>query len=366
MGRLPIPFHAGREGPTSVLRDASSSLSEALIRAWHDTLDLLVRPFHTRRWIKLSAVCLVLGGGAPTAAFNWMVGIVPGHFQLRAWALKAKAYGAEHPWLLIPSLILLLSSGLGLLYLRAQGRFILVDAVARKEIRIRRAWLWNHGVTHSYFRFLLGVLLVVGSVLGAMAIAALPYLEAGSSKPSWAFSLTLALLLGCVILVGTLSALVITLTDDFAVPMMYVERISVVAAWSELIRLMRKEPATFGLYLMVRVGLAILIGTAVLVLLFPALLAIFSGGVLLASVVMLSLRVAGAVWTWNAATVTLALVAATILSSVLLVALSVAGMPGQVFLQNFAIRFIAPRFPSLAYFLEAQAPVEFNSSSGAA
>ncbi len=355
MSRLSVPIQTLSERPARLLRGASSSTSTALIRAWHDSLDLLVRPFDTRRWVKLSVVCLVLGGGTPTAALNGVLGILPKNIQARALAAKVEGYAAQHAWLFFPALLLFLFIALGLLFLRAAGRFILVDAVARKEIRVRRAWKWNRRVTQSYFWFLLGLLTLIGSVLGAMFLGSFSYLQSSASRPSWTLSLTLVFLLGSVILVGILSALAITLTDDFVVPIMYVERVSLGQAWRELARLMRKDPAAFVLYVLVRIGLAILIGAAVLFLLFPALLAIFSGGVLAGSLVFLSLRAVGAVWTWNAATLTLTLVAAAIFSSVLLVALSVAGMPGQVFLQNFAIRFISMRFPSLAHFLDAQA-----------
>ncbi len=358
MNRLSIPLRALGERPAEGWRGASSSLSEALVQAWHDTLDLLLRPFDAWRWVKLSAVCLVLGGGTPTAAFNWTLGILPSDLQARALASEVVAYFARSPWLLIPALTFLLLIALSLLFVRAQGRFILVDAVIRKEVRIERAWRWNRRLVRSYFLFLLGLLVVMGSVFGAMAIASFPYLQSGASQASWAFSLTLALLLGTVILLGLLSALVITLMDDFVVPLMYAERLPVGPAWGKLLGQMRKEPGAFAIYVLARIGLAILIGAVVLFFLFPALLAIFSGAAVMGSLGLLSLRVIGTVWTWNAATVTLALMAGTMLSGVLLVALSVASMPGQVFLQNLAIRFVSTHFPSLAQFLDAQAGPE--------
>ena len=38
---------------------------------------LLFRPFIGRRWIALSVVCLFLGGGTSTAAFQWGFGALP-------------------------------------------------------------------------------------------------------------------------------------------------------------------------------------------------------------------------------------------------------------------------------------------------
>ena len=365
MNRLPIVFHAPKERTTHVLRGASS-LSEALIQAWVGTIALLMRPFDARRWIKLSVVCLVLGGGTPTAAFNWTIGILPKDLQVRTWAAAIQATFTRHLGLLIPALTLLLLLSLALLYARAQGRFILVDAVLRREIRIRRTWNQNRWLARSYFFFLLGLLAITGSVFGTMAISSFPYLQSGPSQHSWIFSFALVLILGSVVLMGMFSALAITLTDDFVVPMMYTERLPLTRAWSQLLDRMRKEPAAFAIYVLVRIGLAGLIGAGVLLLLFPILLAIFSGAVFLGSLGLLSLKAIGAVWTWDAATVTLVLAAAAILSGVLLAVLSVVSMPGQVFLQNFAIWFISPRFPSLEQFLAAQNGGEQPTPSPAA
>jgi hypothetical protein len=53
----------------------------------------------------------------------------------------------------------------------------------------------------------------------------------------------------------------------------------------------------------------------------------------------------GFAWAWNPITVALALAALVLLIGVLLILLSVAGMPGQVFLQDYGLRFILPRLP---------------------
>ena len=60
-------------------QSASRHATRALVAAFHDTADLLLRPVDAGRWLKLSVLCLLLGGGTPSAAFNW--GLVAGKTQ---------------------------------------------------------------------------------------------------------------------------------------------------------------------------------------------------------------------------------------------------------------------------------------------
>jgi hypothetical protein len=63
--------------------------------------------------------------------------------------------------------------------------------------------------------------------------------------------------------------------------------------------------------------------------------------------VVLALHLVGLAWVWNLPTISLALASLVLLCATLVVLLSVVGMPGQVFLQGFGLRFIAARSPSL-------------------
>jgi hypothetical protein len=49
----------------------------ALASAFSDAVQLLLNPFAPRRWIKLSLVCLFLGGGTMSAAFHWSLSALP-------------------------------------------------------------------------------------------------------------------------------------------------------------------------------------------------------------------------------------------------------------------------------------------------
>ena len=321
----------------------------ALTSAFSDAVQLLLNPFAPRRWIKLSVVCLFLGGGTTSAAFQWSLGNLPSDIGLQEGLTRLGEYGAQHTWLVLLATVLGLSLAVALVYLRAICRFVLVDSLLRGEISLRRALPETRPLAHSYFFWLLSALVVVGAALGTGILLTFPYLRtaAASRSHSIAFSLTLAGLLLAQVLVGLALGLIIILTDDLAVPIMYAERLPLLAAWRKLLRRMRAEAGTFTLYVVLRFVVSVGVGIAVLFVLFPALVVLFSGVVISTALVVLMLRVVGVAWLWTPFTIVLAALGLVLLTGLLLILLSVAGMPGQVFLQGFGMRFMAPRVPAL-------------------
>jgi len=82
-----------------------------------------------------------------------------------------------------------------------------------------------------------------------------------------------------------------------------------------------------------------------------------SGALVTTALVILALRMVGLAWAWNPLTIFLGVVALGLLTGLLFALLSVVGMPGQVYLQNYGIRFIASRVPSLEALCRASAPL---------
>jgi len=322
---------------------------EALSRALHDTLRLLFRPFHGPRWIKLTVVCLFLGGGTTTAAFQWSLHSLPGELPLSDALLRALEYLTGGPWLTLLTMTLALGAGLVWIYLRSVFRFMLVDSIVREDVHLGVSWAGQRPLGQSYFFWLVGMLATLGVGLSGVAIAAYPYLQAPASpaKPSLFPSLLLVALLASIVLLGLLVALLVVITDDLVVPLMYAERIPLARAWRQMAAAMRAEPATFAAYLLLRLTVGIGIGVAVLFFLFPVILTLLSAAIIAAALVVFILRAFGLAWVWNPATTVLAVAAILLLSVMMLILLSVVGMPGQVFLQDFGINFIAPRFPAL-------------------
>jgi MFS family permease len=329
--------------------DRGLSPVEALSSALDDTLQLLFQPFDGRRWFKLTVVCLFLGGGTPSAAFQWILSSHPQEIRLSEVLAPARQYLSQHVSLMILAMVLGAGLAITWLYLRCVFRFVLVDSIIRQEVFPGDAWRALQPLGQSYFFWLLAILAVAGIALSAAGVVAFPFLQTttgGETRPLFP-SLFLIAGLAAVVLVGLVVALFITLTDDLVVPLMYAERVSFPAVWRKLGKRMRAEPGLFGLYLLLRFTVTVAIGVGVLFFLFPVLVGAFSFAIIVAALVVLGLRVVGLGWAWNPFTVFLALAALLLFCSVLLILLSIVGMPGQVFLQDFGMRFIASRFPSL-------------------
>ncbi len=321
----------------------------AISYALDDTLRLLFRPFDVWKWAKLSLLCLFLGGGTPTAAFQWSLSALPSDFRLPVLVSHARQFVEQHPSLIFLVIVFALALGLCFLYLRSVFRFILVDSLVTTEVAPRRAWSALRGLGESYFWWLAGTLGGLAATFSLMVIVALPGLQAASaSGPGKLFATaSLALILSLIVLLGLAVALLIMLTDDLVVPLMYADRLPLPSAWRELWQKMRHDPASFAVYILLRFLLSVGVSVAVLLFLVPLLVGLFSGAIILAAVVVLALHLVGLTWVWSLPTISLALAALAVLISVLVILLSTVGMPGQVFLQDFSLRFIAARSPSL-------------------
>ena len=343
----PTPFSdarsEGRSTPPGV------SPAGAISCALDGTLGLLFQPFDTWKWARLGLLCLFLGGGTPTAALQWSLSALPGDFRLADLVIRARQYIAQHPSLIFLLIVFALALGLGFLYLRSVFRFVLVDSLVKKEVTVRRGWSALGPLGHSYFWWLVGTLLTLVTTFSFMVIVAFPGLRAAStSGPGRLFTTAaLALILSLIVLLGLVVALLIVLTDDLVVPLMYAERLPLASAWRELWQKMRRDPTSFAVYILLRFGLSVGVSVAVLLFLVPLLIGVFSGAIIVAATVVLALHLIGLAWVWNLPTMGLAVVASVLLGALLLVLLGAVGMPGQVFLQSFGLRFIAARSPSL-------------------
>jgi hypothetical protein len=327
----------------------------ALELAFRNTLHLLFSPFEARRWIKLSVVCLFLGGGTSSAAFHWSLGTLPAEVGFREAVSDLIDFISGNLFLMVSLFLVGLGLSLVLFYLRAVFRFVLIDSFVRKEVLVRKAARDLRRPAHSYFLWLLGILVVAGALLGTGALLALPHMRtaaASSGTGSAGFVALLAVFFLAEIAIGLLVALVVALTDDLVAPVMYAEKKRFPAAWRAVWGHFRAEPRTFGLYVLIRFAIAVVVGAAVLLFLFPALVAVFSGAIISSALVVLTLRLVGVAWVWNPLTLFLASLGLLLLMSALLLLMSVVGMPGQVFLQGMGVRFIGSRVPSLGAMLK--------------
>ena len=349
-GRIP-PFDslaATGAGAEEVL-----SPVEALFPAWKETFSLLFRPVVRRRWISLSVVCAFLGGGTTTAAFQWGLGALPIELRASEFFLHLRSLIARESGLVILVGALTLAFILGLVYARCVFRFVLIETVVKKDVVLASSWQSSTPYGNSYFRWLVAVVGVILVTACAFLFASYYHLApAGQPIPWWVASLPLLVELAAVVFLGLLLAIVITLTDDLAAPLMYAHSFSLPAAWRILWRMWREDRATLLLYLVLRFAASLVISVGVLFVLFPALLGLSSAALIATAAGVFLLRLVGIGWAWNPITMVAGLGLFTLS---LFALLSVVGMPGQVFLQNYGVRFMASRSAALANLCRAAA-----------
>jgi hypothetical protein len=145
------------------------------------------------------------------------------------------------------------------------------------------------------------------------------------------------------------AAVVHVMTKDFVVPQMALEGIGAVEGWRRLWPMLRAEKGGYTVYVLMKIVLAIGAGIAVGVvsLIIGLVVAIPTAG--LAIVAVLTGKSAGL--TWNALTITVAVVVGCVLLAAFLYLLALIAVPVTVFFPAYSIYFFAPRYRALSLVL---------------
>jgi hypothetical protein len=209
-------------------------------------------------------------------------------------------------------------------------------------------FLWQLGLTFATF----AVMIVLLGIPAGMALA-MGWFKAPREH-------LLGLILGGIILFfvfmifAVAIAVVHVLTKDFVVPQMALEEIGAVEGWRRLWPMIQAEKGGYAVYLGMKIvlamGAAIIIGLASLIvgLLFAEPTA------LLAIVAIITGKTA---WlTWNAFTITIAVVVGCILLALLMYLMSLIAVPAIVFFPAYSIYFFAPRYRRLSLVLYPPPP----------
>jgi hypothetical protein len=156
-------------------------------------------------------------------------------------------------------------------------------------------------------------------------------------------------------ILGAAIAVIYVLTKDFVIPQMALEEIGAFEAWQRLWTMIQSEKGSYALYIVMKIllalGAAIILGIVgfvlVLIILIPA------AGAAIAAV--LAAKAAGVGWTVY--TITLAVVAGSLLLAVFLFITSLISVPAIVFFPAYSIYFFAARYPALGAVLYPASPV---------
>jgi len=361
------------------------SAVDTISLAFHHTKRQLVQPFRFGQWSRLAVVGLLAGemgsGGCniPSGNFNLprQTGGSQHIFRQFASIDPSSIDPAMYAGLIAVLIVAALVLGILFMYIGSVMRFILFDSVLAKECHIRRGWsrrqyagwrlfLWQLGFA---FAMLAGLVVLVGIPAGlAMALGWF------TAPGEHVLGLVLCgLVLFFVLLIFFVTfAVVHVLTKDFVVPQMALEGIGVIEGWRRLWPMVQGEKGGYTVYVLMKIVLSIAAGIAIGIasLILGLLVAIPTAG--LAIVAVLTGKTAGL--TWNALTITLAVVVGCVLFAAFFYLIALISVPAIVFFPAYSIYFFAPRYralslvlyppPPAAPVLESGGPEPFSPATG--
>jgi hypothetical protein len=326
------------------------SAVDSVTPAIEHTKEQLFRPFRFGQWTRLALVGLFAGEIGSGGGCNFQLPSSTGTHHR-----SLEAFPAWDPALLIPlvliAVIVIPVLWLLFIYINSRMRFVLFDSVIAKKCEIRRMWRERGGPALQYFVWQIafsavtlgGIILFIG--LPALTAFALGWFSAPREH-------LIGLILGGIavffLFLGLmlLFLLIHVFTKDFVVPQMALEGISAFEGWRRLLKLVDSERWRYagyaGMKMVLSIAAAFAVGIAAIILILVLLIPI--GGLGLISMLLGQ----GAGLTWNALTITLAVVAGSVALVLLLYVMSLISVPVIVFFPAYAMQFFAARYPLLA------------------
>ncbi len=233
------------------------------VAALDDALDAtksLLTPLDARQWLKLAVVVFFLGsggGGGPSFGTGGSTGTPSdGGTTPVPTDIDVPAEFGE----VLPILLGVVAVGLvvGLLYVLvgAVMEFVFVESLRRQHVRIRN--YANQHVGRALrlfgFRVALGLVVAVPALLLAAVVVGLATGGLGLSLG------LLVVLIPLFVLLAILVAAIDAFTANFVVPVMILNNVGVLAGWRRFWPTLTREWKQFGVYALVRVGLAVAAG----------------------------------------------------------------------------------------------------------
>jgi hypothetical protein len=346
---------------------------DAIALAVEHTKQQLFKPFRFGQWTKLAVVGLLAGELSSGGGFNGSNFHFPRHPGTSPHSVTPSLSGIDPALLIALISVIVIGAfvfGIILMYVSSVMRFVLLDSILAKQCRISRSWSLRQGPGWRYFLWKLLYLFV--TIAGMVTLIGVP--------AAFAFALgwlrapkehLVSLILGGILLFFVfvaflvLISVIFVLTKDFVVPQMALEDIGAIEGWQRLWPMIQAEKAGYagylGMKILMAIGAGIVIGIATLIL--GLIIAIPTVG--LSIIAVLTGKTAGL--TWNAYTITLAVVVGSVLLAAFLYLIALISVPVIVFFPAYSIYFFASRYPRLSAALyPASAPAAPLIPSGIA
>ena len=333
--------------------------------AYEHTKQQLFAPFRMGQWWRLALVGLLAGelssgGGCPSG----------GNFRPPAPDSGSRRPPgipnidphklAQYLGLIIIAAVAIFILYVLFLYLSSIFRFILYESIVRKRCTIGESWdrwqragrryfLWQIVFlisTGIFFLFMVGVPTVFAAAAGWLA-----------NPKSHVVGLVLGgiFLALCFLLFVMVVGVVHVMAKDFLVPVMALEDLDFAEGWHRVFQIASPEKGNYAVYILLKIGLAIASAIIFGILSIIAFVVMAIPIAIVAVAAGLAGKSAGV--TWNASTITLAIVFGSTALAVILYVMSMISTPATVFFPAYSIYFFADRYPTLDAWLYPAPPV---------
>ncbi len=248
------------------------SVTDPISPAIERTKHVLFRPFDLGKWFKLGFCAFLAtlgeGGGPPNfSGGNNFGGGGDGPDFDPVWAW-IEENGLLIIGIVVAVIVFSFLFGMFITWLNSRGKFMFIDGIIHNRGAVVAPWgeYRREGNSLFWFRVVLSFccLIIVLLLVGGCAIIAMPSIQAkefGSS--AW---LALAIGIPLLILFSITVGLIGLFLSHFVVPIMYLKRIGVMAAWDEFRHeLLADRISTFVLYVIFQFVIGMAIGVIAMV-----------------------------------------------------------------------------------------------------
>lgn len=322
---------------------------------------MLFRPFRFKTWLKIGFIGW-LAGSASSANFNYNAPNNLGSGSNGSWNPDIRAFLNEHMLVIVGIVAFAIAIALVFIYLSCRFRFILFDSVLQTDAQIRRGWEGYRRQGHRYLGFTISLIVVSVAVLAV--IVGLPLwnayksgiFQSGNPFPA-ILRIFVPILLGVFAFV-IVSAIITSLANDFTVPLLALDDMTIGDAWSVLRRMIASEPGAFAGYL----GMKLLLSIAAAIAVAIPMIIVFL--ILAIPVVIVAVLVAGIIKALGGTAamvlgIGLGGIGVLVLIGGVLMIVMFASAPVVVFFTSYSLYFFGGRYPKLgtALWPEPPAPV---------
>lgn len=256
---------------TSLPREVS--VVEPIGSAIEKTREILFRPFDLGKWFTIGFCAWLATLGEGGGNFNFDGGGGGPHsggqsqdFHQELHNLKEGFLENLHIIIPIAIVVVLIIVAISLLvmWLTSRGKFMFLHCVARNVAEVKNPWKRYASQANSLFLFRL-VLAFVGMMTGLLFVVPIvlliiPMVQSDFQALMFAPIAAIALLILFAIIIGLVFSVIMTLTDDFVVPVMYINNCTLVEGWRSFWQLCKANKGKFFLFLLFLILVNIVLG----------------------------------------------------------------------------------------------------------